>query len=88
MSAHLPGHDDRIPIEMSDAKVRDLLLKAGFDVTIHDDVAMFARFIRFMFADYESQTRSRDTFRMFLIALGTGTIVALIPVALKLLKVL
>lgn len=73
---------------LSDEKVRNMLVKAGFDATLNDDVASFARFMRFMFAEYEARTRLKDTKRTFLIAVSTAMVVAAIPIILKLLKVM
>lgn len=77
-----PGRD------FSDAKVRNMLSKAGFDVTLNDDVASFARFVRAMFAEYESTQRASDTRRTVIIALISSLIPVFVTVALHYLKVI
>lgn len=75
-------------IDFSDQKVRELFLKSGFNVDVPSEVDAFARFIRASFVEYDNQTRTRDTRRMVLISLGVGLTTTLVPIILKLLKVI
>lgn len=78
--------DDELHVR--DVELRAMMNRAGFNVVVTGDVDAFAKFMRFMYADYEQQTRSRDTRRTVLIALGVGLTTTLIPLILKFLKVI
>lgn len=74
--------------DIKDAKIRDMLMKSGFNVLVIDDVNAFSKFMRAMFLDYEQQQRGRDTKRTVFIALGVGLTTTLLPLLLHFLKVL
>lgn len=75
-------------IGFTDSKVRSMLLRAGFDPTVSEDVSSFARFMRAMFIEYELHQRSRDTRRTWIIALSVAVTTTMIPIILHYLKVI
>ena len=74
--------------ELEDREVREMLIKAGFDVTINDDVASFSRLMRYLLTWHEKQIQNSVTKRTWVIAAVTAAITTMIPIILHHLKVM